>query len=227
MPAYNRERGESAGGGSAADRAYFEVKEQILTGALPGGHLFAEGEVAEPLGISRTPVREALLRLQADGLVTLIPKRGAVVSASSRGEARDVHDLRLALEGAAARRIAADRLDTTALAGTLAESIDEQERLSRDGDLPGMLIADAGFHRAIIRGSGNVLAEAMYGSLADRQRRINLMWLDPGSADVDAVLRDHRRLARLVTRHDADGYERALHAHLGRSLAALGAGAAG
>ena len=210
---------------SVADRAYAHVKEQILTGQLPGGHLFAEGEVAGPLGISRTPVREALLRLRADGLVALIPKRGAVVTATSRAEARDVHDLRLALELSAARRIAEERIDTTALAAALAQSITAQERLSAAGDLPGTLLADAGFHHAIVQASGNALADAMYGTLADRQRRLNLLWLDPGSADVAAVLRDHRRLARTVARRDADGFERALRAHLGRSLQALGAGA--
>ena len=212
-------------GSSVADRVYVQVKEQILTGQLPGGHLFAEGEVAGPLGISRTPVREALLRLQADGLVSLIPKRGAVVTATSRAEARDVHDMRLALELSAARRIAIDGLDTTALSETLAKSIAEQERLSAAGDLPGTLIADSSFHHAIVAASGNALADAMYGTLADRQRRINLLWLDPGSAQVDAVLRDHRRLAGLVTRRDGDGYERALRAHLARSLQALASAA--
>ena len=169
-------------------------------------------------------MREALLRLQADGLVTLIPKRGAVVTATSRAEARDVHDMRLALELSAARRIAHDRLDTDALAATLTESIAEQERLRGEGDLPGLLIADAAFHHAIVRASGNRLADQMYATLVDRQRRINLMWLDPASARVDAVLRDHRRLARLIVRHDADAYELTLRVHLDRSLRALGAG---
>ena len=210
---------------AAADRAYTHVKEQILTGTLPGGHLFAEGDVAAPLGISRTPVREALLRLQADGLVTLIPKRGAVVTATSRAEARDVRDLRLALELSAARRIAHDELDTHALVQALAASIADQERLRGEGDLPGLLIADAGFHHAIVRASGNALADTMYATLSDRQRRINLMWLDPASTRLDAVLRDHGRLARLIARRDADAYERTLRVHLDRSLQALGAGA--
>jgi DNA-binding GntR family transcriptional regulator len=93
----------------AADRAYALTKELVLTGELPGGHLFSEGEIAERLGVSRTPVREAFLRLQAEDLLTLIPKRGAVVVPVPPGEAEDVLDAREAIETAAVRRLLRSR----------------------------------------------------------------------------------------------------------------------
>ena len=64
---------------AAKDRALDYVKTQVLTGAFPGGELISEGEVATALGMSRTPVREAFLRLEAEGLLRLYPQRGALV----------------------------------------------------------------------------------------------------------------------------------------------------
>ena len=73
---------------AAKDRAYAYVKERILEGAYPGGELLSEGEVAEALEVSRTPVREAFLLLEAEGLMRLYPKRGALVVPVSPGEDR-------------------------------------------------------------------------------------------------------------------------------------------
>src|ERR1700757_4585250 len=89
---------------SAADRAYTFVKNQILTGGYPGGTLISEGEVSAALQISRTPIREAFLRLSAEGLLRLYPKRGALVVPVSASEIHDVLDARLAIEQHAVRR---------------------------------------------------------------------------------------------------------------------------
>src|ERR1700731_1416330 len=75
------------GRGAAKDRAHDYVKRQVLTGAFPGGELISEGEVAAALGMSRTPVREAFLRLEAEGLLRLYPQRGALVVPVSSEEA--------------------------------------------------------------------------------------------------------------------------------------------
>ncbi|MFD0473521.1 GntR family transcriptional regulator [Nonomuraea thailandensis] len=91
---------------SAAHTAYAVTKELILSGELPGGSLISEGEIAERVRVSRTPVREAFLRLESEELLALHPKRGAVVVPVPPGEAADVLELRLALERSAAERIA-------------------------------------------------------------------------------------------------------------------------
>ena len=79
---------------SAKDRAYRHTKARILDGSLPGGDLITEGQVADTLAMSRTPVREAFLRLEAEGLLRLFPKRGALVVAVSPHEVEAVLDLR-------------------------------------------------------------------------------------------------------------------------------------
>ena len=98
-------KANGGGRGAAKDRAHDYVKRQVLTGAFPGGELISEGEVAAALGMSRTPVREAFLRLEAEGLLRLYPQRGALVVPVSSEEARAVIEARLVLEQFAARKV--------------------------------------------------------------------------------------------------------------------------
>src|SRR3954465_15306757 len=83
---------------TATSRAYDHLKQAILDRAYPGGALLSEGEVAAQVGVSRTPVREALLRLEAEGLVRLYPKRGALVLPVSPREVSDVLETRELVE---------------------------------------------------------------------------------------------------------------------------------
>ena len=92
----------------AKDRVYAFVKERVLAGAYPGGELLSEGEVAEALKVSRTPVREAFLLLEAEGLMRLYPKRGALVVPVSPDEVRDVVETRRLVERHCAEAVAAD-----------------------------------------------------------------------------------------------------------------------
>src|SRR3954471_6987080 len=98
---------KATGGGrvAARDRALDYVKTRVLSGAFPGGELISEGEIADALGMSRTPVREAFLRLEADGLLRLYPQRGALVVQVSPEEVRAVMEARLVLEQFAAGKV--------------------------------------------------------------------------------------------------------------------------
>src|SRR3954447_11104588 len=91
---------------TATSRAYDHVKQAILDRAYPGGALLSEGEIATAVGVSRTPVREALLRLETEGLVRLYPKRGALVLAVSAQEITDVLETRELVETFTAGRAA-------------------------------------------------------------------------------------------------------------------------
>src|SRR5215216_1189136 len=83
---------------SATDRAYDFTKQRVLDSTYAGGDLLTEGEVADALGLSRTPVREAFLRLQGEGLLRLYPKRGALVVPVSVGEIEAVIETRMLIE---------------------------------------------------------------------------------------------------------------------------------
>src|SRR3954466_15517689 len=88
----------------AADRVYDHVKRGVLERRYEGGTLLTEGELAEAVGVSRTPVREALLKLEVEGLLKLYPKKGALVLAVSAQETADVVETRLLVEEFAVRR---------------------------------------------------------------------------------------------------------------------------
>ena len=90
---------------SAADRAYDHTKQRILDGGFAQGSLIGEGEVSDAVGVSRTPVREAFLRLEAEGLLRLYPKRGALVVPISAADVEDVMETRRLLERFAIGRV--------------------------------------------------------------------------------------------------------------------------
>src|SRR3954465_4868305 len=95
-----------AGSGSAAARVYAYVKERLLDGTFPGGALLSENELSQQLGLSRTPVRQAFVQLEAEGLLELYPKRGALVVPVAASEIEDVFEARLLVEEHCARRAA-------------------------------------------------------------------------------------------------------------------------
>ncbi|WP_214369871.1 GntR family transcriptional regulator [Pseudonocardia sp. H11422] len=198
----------------AADRAYAVTKELVLTGELPGGHLFSEGDIAARLCISRTPVREAFLRLQAEDLLRLIPKRGAVVVPVPPGEADDVLDAREALETAAVRRLLRHPDLVAPAVAELRGILETQREHAASGDLRAVAEADEAFHRAIVAAGRNTLTTRFYATLADRQRRMSMHALGPKPEQVAVVLREHAALADVIEAGDAAGFADALRAHL-------------
>ncbi len=201
----------------AGDRAYRHTKELILSGGLTGGQLFSEGEIAQELEISRTPVREAFLRLEAEQLLRLVPKRGAIVVPVPPGEVQDVLELREALEAAAVRRLVADDRLLDAAKVRWTEALDEQARCAAAEDPEGFAVADDAFHTGIVESAGNAIAISFYRSLADRQRRMTLGVLRPRAKQLDVLLAEHRELADLIRTRDPEGFARALAGHLDRN----------
>lgn len=197
---------------AAAERAYAYTKELVLSGELPGGHLFSEGDIAERLGVSRTPVHEAFLRLQAEDLLTVVPKRGAVVAPVSPGEAEDVLDAREAIETAAVRRLLRRGDDLDQAVAELRAALAEQRRHA--DDLAAFAEADEAFHRAIVAVGGNRITLRFYATLADRQRRMNLHALRPAPDYRETILNEHEALIAIIERGEVEAFGPALRAHL-------------
>ncbi len=206
----------------AKDRAYEFVKERILTGAYPGGDLLSEGEVAEAVGVSRTPVREAFLLLEAEGLMRLYPKRGALVVPVSADEIEDVMDTRLLVERHAAQRVA-----QRPPAG-FAEHIDEilaAQRAALDaGDQAAFVESDRDFHRTIVEGAGNTILARLYDQLRDRLRRMSATAIARDPAVAEVFLSEHRAIADALGRGDGDGAGALLARHLEGARGALQGG---
>jgi len=198
----------------AAERAYLLTKELVLSGELPGGHLFSEGDIAERLGVSRTPVREAFLRLQAEDLLRLVPKRGAIVVPIPPGEAEDILDARETVECSALRRLLChpERLPDAVTA--LRDALEVQRGHAERGDLTAFAEADEAFHRTLVAAGGNALLIRFYAGLADRQRRMSVHALGPVPERLPVVLREHEELIGIVADGDEAAFGFALRAHL-------------
>jgi len=198
---------------SASERAYRHVKQRVLDGRLPGGELISEGEIAEALDMSRTPVRAAFTQLESEGLLKLYPKKGALVVPVSAQELEDVIETRWVLERYAIEQaIPGDG----ALAARLAKSAERQAKLKGSE----FIEADRAFHRALVESTGNALLLGLYDSLRDRQRRM----ARPTLRDADRARRtsaEHREIADAIAAKDRERALAALRAHFDRALVFL------
>lgn len=197
---------------SAAERAYLVTKARILRGDLVGGASLSETTVCQELGLSRTPVHEAFLRLAADELLTLESRKGAVVRPMSPSEADDVVEMREAVEAAAAARaISIYRGD---LARELADQLAIQEDCVTRGDIDGFIDADDAFHTAVIAASRNPIASHFARILHDRAQRLRHQLIRVRPEHLAVTLDDHRELAAAIDAGDADAYRRVLARHV-------------
>lgn len=197
-------------GRSAAERAYDYVKERLLDGRFAGGTLLSENELAQRLGLSRTPVRQAFVQLEGEELLELYPKRGALVVPISPSEAEDVLEARLLIEQHCARRAAAT--GGQALAGELAETIAAQEEALETG--VGFAWADRQFHRAIVAAAGNKLLTRQYDALRDRHQRIAATTIARDPSRIARFVAEHKELAAALARGDGDSAVALTAAHL-------------
>jgi DNA-binding GntR family transcriptional regulator len=205
---------------SAADRAYTYVKRQIVTAGYPGGTLISEGEVAAAVAVSRTPVREAFLRLEAEGLLRLYPKRGALVVPVSASEIRDVLDARLMIERHAARTAIAAG-DHHGLAARLRAVLAEQDDPAAPRDAARFTEIDQRFHVTLVDAAGNQLLSAFYASLRDRQLRMGTAALLHDPHRYDGILAEHTAIADVIDGGDTEAVASTLAAHLAATRATL------
>lgn len=186
-------------------RVHGHLREQILSGELEPGAELAEVALSEKLGVSRGPVREALGRLASEGLVTVRPRRGAVVRSLSKEEFLELYQVREALEMMAVR-LAVPRLSK--------EDFEELERLNqamarhaeRD-EIDQFFTANVAFHGRLLEASGNVKLQELYRQLVGQLGRYRLRSLTL-RGNLQRSVAEHAALLRAAKRGDA---ERAAH----------------
>lgn len=205
---------------AAGERAYQWAKERILDGRLEGGQLLSEGEIATAVDVSRTPVREAFLRLEVEGLLRLYPKRGALVVPVSAGEVAEVSEARILLEShAAGKIIAAGR--GGAVADELSEFLDEQRALDMPAQTARFSTVDRDFHAALVAAAGNGLVSQFYVGLRDRQVRISNTALHRVPSRHQEILDGHGQICQLLRAGEADQLEHLLASHIGSTHGAM------
>ncbi|HEY0186140.1 MAG TPA: GntR family transcriptional regulator [Cellulomonas sp.] len=199
----------------AAEVAYQHVKDALLTGRLHGGEMVSEGDVAGELAMSRTPVREAFLRLATEGWLRLFPKRGALVVPVAPGEAEAVLDARLLLESHAVETVVAGPAPARArLAARLRALVEAQRAAVAAGDLAGYAEQDAAFHQAIVAAGGNGLLTGFAVTLRERQRRMIALSVGSGGERAPGFMDGHDSLVAAIDAGDADGFRARLAEHL-------------
>lgn len=203
---------------SASQVAYGYAKERILDGRFRGGDLIREHDIAEPTGLSRTPVREAFLQLESEGLLKLYPKRGALVVPVSALEVETVMETRLLVERFALEQVAEGRVD---LANDLAEAIADQEKLATEQDPVRFVEADREFHRIFIASAGNPILLELVDSLRDRQSRMGVAAIAREKGRMEAIIVEHHELADAVVQGDSGRAAKVLERHLAGTLKTL------
>ena len=156
--------------------AYERLKEEILENRMPSGFQAPEPEIALRLGMSRTPVREALLKLEAEGLIELVPRRGARVLPVSVDDMREIYEILAALEPEAAARLAQAKLHKDALQELELATSDMEQALTNN-DLDAWAAADDRFHRKLLALHGNKRLSTFVHTLYDQAHRARMITL--------------------------------------------------
>jgi len=196
--------------GGAVERIYEELKDQAIRYELkPGGRL-NEGELAKSLGVSRTPLREALNRLAAAGFLSFEPSKGYFRKPLDAAEIFDLYELRQAIEPAAAR-LAAERATEPAI-GELDAYLAESMRADPSRTVDQLVRLDEGFHERIVRLAGNGEMLASLRNINDRIRFFR--WIDMESERRRGTQQEHRQILDALRRRDGAAAARLLHAHI-------------
>jgi DNA-binding GntR family transcriptional regulator len=203
---------------TSQDRAYAYTKQRVLDATYAGGDLLTEGEVADALGMSRTPVREAFLRLEGEGLLRLYPKRGALVVPVSAQEVEAVMETRVLVERFAVEKAIVREAD---VAGAMRDAIDRQEEHADAGDLDGFVAADRAFHTVLVAAAGNQIVLDLYDSLRDRQQRMGMTALLREPRRLGQILDEHRELVDAIAAGQVERSLELLDAHLRGTLLLL------
>lgn len=211
----------------ASDRAYSRLREEIVDGALEPGTVLGEVEQSARLGISRTPLREALARLVADGLAETSRGRGLIVTAVSLAEAPKLFDLRIALETLAGRRAAENTADPeggselrTRFSSLATRFEQAMPQLSAGTDPSGYYALTAELDAALDAACGNAyLVESLRGLRLHLGRLRRLARNSPGRLAESA--REHAAISRAISTGDPDLAAAATTIHLHHALAQL------
>jgi DNA-binding GntR family transcriptional regulator len=174
-----------------------ELRERILTGRLRPGDRLVERELAEDLGVSRVPVREAIRSLEAEGFLVVQSPRRVVVRQLARVDVEELFDVREALEGLAAG-LAASRAGAAELKG-LDRILADAARAATRGDAARITVLNSRFHDEIVAIAGNALLSTMLQPLEGRLR-----WLTSQNEHWAELLDEHRRLFEAIASGDAD-----------------------
>jgi DNA-binding GntR family transcriptional regulator len=191
------DRGEAAKP-SLVGGAYESLKEAIRNNVFPPGYQGSEQEIASQLGMSRTPVHEAIIRLQEEGLVRVLPRRGVVVSAISPDDMREIYQVIIALETASAELLAEKSDDERrSIADELDQLNGQMQSALKANDLVEWAKADGRFHQLLVERTGNGRLARMFHTIMDQSHRARMLTLRLRPKPTGSV-REHRAIVEAI-----------------------------
>lgn len=204
--------------GSLSQKVYMSLKQAILSLGFRPGELMQKSQICKQLGVSRSPVTEAMARLASEGLADIVPQAGTYVTRFSMAEIREGAFLREALELAAVERVAVTITEEQLV--LLKRNLRIQEALAEDGDTTGFHQMDAQMHELILSFTGYrrlaSLAETAWIHV-NRARHLNL----PRPGRMQATLAEHKAIVAALEARDPEAARQATRHHLGQLIRLL------
>lgn len=200
---------------SLSERAYRELKAKILNNGLSVGRQYMEHEIAEQLDMSRTPIREALIRLANEGFVEIRPRHGMRVKPISREDMREIYEILTSLESQAAA-LAARRPPSDAELEALRTAVHDMDAALHADDLDAWAEADERFHRRLVDCSHNRRLIGLVGTFMDQSHRVRMLTLRMRPKPVDSN-QDHRAVVEAIAQGDDETARRVHRTHREKS----------
>ena len=194
------------------DQAYEELKELILSGVYSPGTFLSERQLTARFGMSKTPVRSAIERLEMEGFLIVSPQQGVVVAELSLDEIVDHFEIRLALETFVARRLAG-KLDAHQIK-TLKRNLEAQVRAAEQGDVVGYRKLDTEFHLILCESLGNKEILQVMRRLADKLSRVIFRIISQHPARMSSSSEEHRDIFEAIIEGDGETTAKRMERHL-------------
>jgi DNA-binding GntR family transcriptional regulator len=201
-----------------AERTYRAVKQLIFDFRLMPGQRFSESELAARLAVSRTPLRQALQRLEREGFLAIVPKSGCRIAPLDFDQLDELYDFRILIECDAVRRLCVIERDRDALAQLAQVWLVTPAARSADGDRVREL--DEKFHHALVVASGNREMARIHHDLTERIRIVRRLDFTQ-AARIEATYIEHGKILRAIMQRRADEAVRLLRAHIEHSKLAV------
>lgn len=193
------------------DVVFNTLRKAILTGQLKPGERLMEVHLASRLGVSRTPIREAIRKLELEGLVIMIPRRGAEVARITEKSLKDVLEVRRALD-ALSVELACDRITQEDISRLL-EACRAFERAVREGDASVIASEDVALHDIIVEATGNVRLQQLVNNLSEQMYRFRFVYIKEESQH-DNLIAEHREIYESIVSRDKERAAAAARLHI-------------
>lgn len=187
------------------------IRQAILTGDLKPGERLMEIHLAEKLGVSRTPIREAIRQLELEGLVVMIPRKGATVAHLSSKTTSEVLEVRLALDELSVK-LACERITDSEIDELKSANVAFEEAVEA-GDTKEITACDIAFHEIILNASKNARLTQIVNNLAEQLYRYRFEYIKDSSG-WQSLISEHRMITDAIVKKDADLAIKAMRVHI-------------